>query len=100
MESLRAIGAADTLIGPPEPAYPFLDLATGERWVMRPNAGRVPWWLFDGARRVPGTRALDYLRALRIAVAGRHDPAIAALDRRAAIFHPLWRPPAAAAPNP
>jgi len=99
MEYLRAIGAADTLIGPPEPAYPFLDLATGERWVMRPNAGRVPWWLFDGARRVPGTRALDYLRALRIAVAGRDDTVIDVLDRRAAIFHRLWQPLAVAALN-
>ena len=99
MEYLRAIGAADTLIGPPEPAYPFLDLATGERWVMRPNAGRVPWWLFDGARRVPGTRALDYLRALRIAVAGRDDTIVDVLDRRATIFHRLWQPLAVAALN-
>ena len=37
------------------------------------NRGRVPWWLFDRARRVPGTRALDYLRALRLAIAGPDD---------------------------
>src|SRR5579863_1232021 len=75
MAYLRTIGAADTLIGPPEPAYPFLDLASGERWVVRPNAGRVPWWLFDRARRVPGTSALDHLRALRLALAG-HDATV------------------------
>jgi len=99
MEYLRAIGAAHTLVGPPEAAYPFLDLATGERWVMRPNAGRVPWWLLDRARRVPGTRALDYLRALRIAMAARDATITDVLDRRATIFRRLWQPLAVAALN-
>ena len=40
MEYLDAIGARDTLVGPAEPAYPFLDIATGERWTLRPNTGR------------------------------------------------------------
>ena len=99
MAYLRAIGAADTLIGPPQPAYPFLDLASGERWVVRPNAGRVPWWLLDAERRVPGTRVLDYLRALRLAMAGGDDTVIDVLDRRATIFHRLWQPLAVAALN-
>src|SRR6185437_6510262 len=99
MAYLRAIGAADTLIGPPQPAYPFLDLASGERWVVRPNAGRVPWWLLDAERRVQGTRVLDYLRALRLAMAGGDDTVIDVLDRRATIFHRLWQPLAVAALN-
>src|SRR6185312_8996931 len=99
MAYLRAIGAADTLIGPPEPAYPFLDLATGERWVVRPNLGRVPWWLLDAARRVPGTRALDYLRALRLATAVADDTVAEALDPTATIFRRLWQPLAVAALN-
>ena len=99
MAYLRAIGAADTLIGPPEPAYPFLDLASGERWVVRPNSGRLPWWLFDAARRVPGTRTLDYLRALRLAFAGRDDTVADLLDPTATIFHRLWQPLAVAALN-
>ena len=40
MAYLYEIGAADTMIGPDEPLYPFLDLATGERWTLRPNKGR------------------------------------------------------------
>ena len=99
MAYLRTIGAANTLIGPPEPAYPFLDLASGERWVIRPNAGRVPWWLFDRARRVPGTSALDHLRALRLASAGRDATVVDVLDRRATIFRRLWQPLAVAALN-
>jgi squalene-associated FAD-dependent desaturase len=59
---LGRIGAADSLIGPVEAAFPFLDIASGERWVLRPNKGRLPWWLLRPGRRVPGTRATDYLR--------------------------------------
>ena len=54
MDYLRRSGAADTLIGPDEARYDFLDLESGERWAVRPNAGRVPWWLFD--RRAPRRR--------------------------------------------
>jgi len=99
MDYLRALGAADTLIGPPEPSYPFLDLASGERWVVRPNAGRVPWWLLDAGRRVPGTRVLDYLRALRLAVARDDDTVADTLDPNATIFRRLWQPLAVAALN-
>ncbi len=65
MEYVAAIGAADTLIGPDEAAFPFLDLATGERWVLRPGAGpravvaaqpRAPG-AGDGAPRVSGCGA-------------------------------------------
>src|SRR5690242_12725892 len=63
MAYIRRIGAAETLTGAAETVFPFLDLVTGERWTVRPNAGRVPWWLFVAARRVAGTRPLDYLRA-------------------------------------
>src|SRR5476651_967849 len=56
---LEDIGARDHLIGPPHAAFPFIDLATNERWTLRPNDGLVPWWIFDRRRRVPGTRAID-----------------------------------------
>jgi hydroxysqualene dehydroxylase len=59
---LRDIGAAHRLPLPPQAAFDFIDLKTRERWTLRMNAGRVPWWIFDSGRRVPGTRALDYLK--------------------------------------
>jgi squalene-associated FAD-dependent desaturase len=99
MAYLRSIGAADTVVGPSEAAFPFLDLATGERWVVRPNAGRLPWWLFIAARRVAGTRPLDYFRALAIAAAGEGDAVADALDRDSLIFRRLWQPLAVAALN-
>ncbi|HEX4043003.1 MAG TPA: hydroxysqualene dehydroxylase HpnE [Xanthobacteraceae bacterium] len=66
LDYLREIGAAESLIGPDEAAFPFVDLAGGTRWTLRPNDGRVPWWIFDSRRRLPGTRALDYAALARL----------------------------------
>ncbi|HEX4411050.1 MAG TPA: hydroxysqualene dehydroxylase HpnE [Xanthobacteraceae bacterium] len=63
---LNDIGAADRLIGPKHAEFPFVDLASGERWTLAFNDGRLPFWIFDPARRVPGTRALDYLALARL----------------------------------
>ncbi len=63
---LEAIGAADTLGGPSVPLFPFMDLRSGERWTLRPNRGRLPWWILSPSRRVPGTRASDYLSLLAL----------------------------------
>jgi squalene-associated FAD-dependent desaturase len=63
---LRDIGAMHRLIGPPAAAFDFIDLKSRERWTLRLSEGRLPWWIFDPARRVPGTRALDYLALARL----------------------------------
>ncbi|MFM0073412.1 hydroxysqualene dehydroxylase HpnE [Paraburkholderia sediminicola] len=57
----RAIGAADELVGPAQPEYPFVDLATRARWTVRMSPGRLPWWVFDPNARVPNTGPSDYL---------------------------------------
>jgi squalene-associated FAD-dependent desaturase len=58
---VRAIGAADELVGPAQPEYPFVDLATRARWTVRMSPGRLPWWIFDANARVPNTGPSDYL---------------------------------------
>ncbi len=58
---LRAIGASGRLAGPDSADLDFHDLRDGRRWTIRPNPGVAPWWVLSPARRVPGTRALDYL---------------------------------------
>ena len=63
---LDTIGARSTLAMPAEPVFPFVDLSNGLRWVLRPNRGRIPWWVLSGKRRVPGTRATDHLALLRL----------------------------------
>lgn len=59
---LARIGASDRLHGPADAAFVFADLASGERWTVRPSMGSLPWWIFNRGRRVPGTGARDYLR--------------------------------------
>ncbi|NPT44210.1 NAD(P)-binding protein [Paraburkholderia sp. 1N] len=58
---VRAIGAADELVGPAQPEYPFVDLATRARWTVRMSPGRLPGWIFDPNARVPNTGPSDYL---------------------------------------
>jgi hydroxysqualene dehydroxylase len=61
LEYLRTIGSEAHLVGPAGADFPFVDLATNERWTVRINDGRFPWWIFDSGRRVPGTLPRDYL---------------------------------------
>jgi squalene-associated FAD-dependent desaturase len=64
MDYLTAIGARDTLRGPGRAVFPFIDVASGERWTVEPGPGRIPWWILT--RRVPGTRLADYLALDRL----------------------------------
>ncbi len=57
---LARIGASDRLAGTDKADFAFVDLTTGERWHMQPSDGRIPWWIFQKDRRVPGTRIADY----------------------------------------
>jgi len=66
LDYLADIGAADRLIGPPHAEFTFADLASGERWTLRFNDGRLPLWIFSPRRRVPGTRARDYLPLVKL----------------------------------
>ena len=45
-EFAEAIGSAGALVGPATADFPFVDLASGERWTLRINDG-LPWWIFD-----------------------------------------------------
>jgi len=73
MGFLRRVGAEDSLGGPDAAVFPFFDVASGERWDLRMNAGRVPWWIFSPSMRVPGTTAKDYLALLKLRRAGAQD---------------------------
>ena len=92
MAYLDEIGARGGLRPAPEIAFPFLDLTTGARWTIRPNRGRLPWWLFAPARRAPGTRPADYLAGLRFARARPGDTVADVLDPAAPIFARFWGP--------
>ena len=96
---LERSGALDTLQGPQDAVFPFVDAATGQRWVLRPNRGVFPWWISSAKRRVPETRVADYLAAVAL---WRADPAATVadvLDRQRPLFRRLWEPLAVAALN-
>jgi len=89
---LAAIGAGERLAGPPEAEFAFVDLATKERWRLRPNAGWLPWWIFSSLRRVPGTGPFDYLGLLRLLVSGKDAPLGAVMRCAGLLYERLWRP--------
>lgn len=96
---LAAIGAADSLVGPAETRFPFFDLASGERWTVEPSAGRVPWWLLSGERRIPGSSLSDWLETRHLALAGAETTVAQALRRRGALWRRFWQPLTVAALN-
>src|SRR5262249_23737769 len=93
------IDAKGTLEGPSEAAFAFVDAVTEERWTVRPNQGAVPWWILSSNRRIPGTRAKDYLTALAL---GRADPpktVAEVLNPNRSLFRRFWEPLVVAALN-
>jgi squalene-associated FAD-dependent desaturase len=97
---LRAIGTEDRLVGPVEAAVDFVDLATGERWTLRPNEGRIPWWILVPGRRAPGTVSFDYLAvAARFALASPSQPIDEVLTCSGRLYDRLLNPLLLAALN-
>ncbi len=95
----------DALTGPDAAAFDFADLKTGVRWRLRPNAGRLPWWVLSPSRRVPGTRARDYLAPLGILraasgkAAGAGGTIGASMACTGTLYERLWHPVLLAALN-
>jgi squalene-associated FAD-dependent desaturase len=96
---LRLLGAEHRLVGPPKAEMPFVDLASHEQWTLRINDGRIPWWVFNSGKRVPGTHALDYFALARLLWAGK-DRAVGEVVRfTGPLYERLMRPLLLAALN-
>ena len=85
-------GALDTMGGPKEPIFPFMDLETGERWIAHPNNGKIPWWIFNKNRRVAGTRPSDYLSSLKVMLAGQSSTVGECLNPTTTLYRRFWEP--------
>ena len=96
---LATIGAADTLTGPPTPLFPFIDLATGERWTVAPNEGRLPWWILSPTRTVRGAHLADWLALLRLRLARGDQTVGNVLATAGPLYARLLEPLAIAALN-
>jgi len=57
----RSIGTEAGLVGPKLAQFPFVDLSTGQRWLLDLGDSRLPLWVLDESRRVPDTGLADYL---------------------------------------
>jgi squalene-associated FAD-dependent desaturase len=79
------IGAREPLAGPDHADFAFADLASGEHWTVRMGDGRLPWWVLSEARRVPDTRAADYLALGKLLRAGSVP-----IREVVAVSGPLW----------
>jgi phytoene dehydrogenase-like protein len=97
MRYLDRIGARDSMVGPAAPVFPFIDRADGTSWVLRLDAGRLPFWIFDRRRRVPGTGWRDYLALLRLR--GAEGTVAEALGQAGPLYRRLLEPLAIAALN-
>lgn len=96
---LATIGAEESLAGPDEARFPFVDLATNERWEVRPGPGPVPLWLLDARRRVPGTKLADYVAALGILFATPETTVEGCFAGQPALYRRFWEPLAVAVLN-
>ena len=83
---LSTIGAKSPLTEPEHADFPFVDLANAEQWTVAINDGRLPWWIFSRQRRVPGTRAAEYLALTRL-LGGREGR----IDQYLVTEGPVWR---------
>ena len=96
---LDRVGGRDRLAGPPTATFPFVDLATRERWTLRANSGRIGWWILAPHRRVPGTHARDYLAILRLLRAAPNATIGEVLDCKGPLYQRLLHPLLLAALN-
>jgi hydroxysqualene dehydroxylase len=96
---LDRIGAAGTVEGPGDAFFPFVDAASGERWILRPNRGPLPWWIASAARRVPGSGSADYFAVLKLRRAAQSETVAGTMDPSRPLFRRLWQPLAVAALN-
>jgi len=89
---IGAPGAPSALAGPPRAEFSFVDLRSGARWTLRPNEGRIPFWITRQTRRVPGTKAADYVPYARLLWADKKTSIGALIADRGPLWQRLMQP--------
>ena len=93
LDYLDRIASRDSLSGPGAAVFDFADMRSGERWRLRPNESRVPWWLFDRKRRAPGTSLREYFAPLAMLIRAPATQTVAeAMSCAGPLYERLWRP--------
>jgi len=91
LDYARTTGGAATL-NEMKPAFPFVDLATKKRWVLKLNNGMIPWWVFNKNARVPDTKPPDYLPLARLLWASEDKPLKDVIDCDGPLYKRLLEP--------
>jgi squalene-associated FAD-dependent desaturase len=95
----RSIGSEAGLVGPKLAQFPFVDLATRQRWMLDLGESRWPLWVLDESRRVPDTRLADYLALAPLVWAGRGKLVGKAIPCAGTLYQRLVQPLLLAALN-
>jgi squalene-associated FAD-dependent desaturase len=95
----KSIGTEAGLVGPKGAQFPFVDIRTGQRWLLDLGEGRLPLWLFDESRRVPDTGVRDYLGLMPLVWASQGTKVGDAIRCEGTLYERLVQPLLLAALN-
>ena len=95
----RSIGTEAGLVGPKLAQFAFVDISSGQRWLLDLGVGKLPLWLFDEERRVPDTGVLDYLALAPLLWASRGRKVGDAIRCEGTLYQRLVQPLLLAALN-
>jgi len=99
MSYVRTLGSEAGLVGPSKADFAFIDLASGERWTLRIGDSRLPWWIFDDSRRVPGSTFADYVRLAPLVWASKEKTVGETIACKGPVYDRLGHPLLLAALN-
>ena len=99
LDYARSIGTELGLEGPKHAAFDFIDLKSGKRWLLQMNDGRIPFWIFQEGKRVPGTKASDYTAMMPLLWAKNSEFVGDKIECDGPLYHRLVQPLLLAALN-
>lgn len=99
MAWLDRLGTRGLMAGPDHAEFAFCDVVSGEHWRIAANDGPIPWWVLARGRRVPGTRASEYLALARLMSAGPERTVADVIRTRGVLWDRLMDPVLLAALN-
>ena len=88
---VHLLGSTDELEIAPAARFDFFEPDRHFRWTLELDDGPLPRWILDPERRVPDTALPDYLKGLKLLLAG--DASVAALfDNGGSMWKRFWEP--------
>jgi len=89
---LRLTNSTDQLYNSGKAVFPFVDVYNDAKWKIEVGDGKIPWWLFDKNKRIPGTKLLDYWSVIDLCLAGKDSTLGFLEDPRSSLYNKFWKP--------